>query len=72
MLQRQLQDLFATGCFKLHKWDSNSTEVLNSIPQEIRSSQTTSKLGDSDNFVNKTLGIECNSNQDYFRFNFYC
>ena len=41
--------------------------MLNSIPQEIRSSQTTSKLGDSDNFV-KTLGIEYNSNQDYFRF----
>jgi hypothetical protein len=41
--------------------------VLNSIPLEIRSSQTTSKLGDSDNFV-KTLGIEYNSNQDYFRF----
>jgi hypothetical protein len=46
LLQRQLQDLFATGGFKLHKWDSSSTEVLNSIPQEIRSSQTTSKLGD--------------------------
>jgi hypothetical protein len=67
LLQRQLQDLFATGGFKLHKWDSNYTEVLNSIPQEIRSSQTTSKLGDSDNFV-KTLGIEYNSNQDCFRF----
>ena len=67
LLQRQLHDLFATGGFKLHKWDSNSTEVLNSIPQEIRSSQTTSKLGDSDNFV-KTLGIEYNLNQDYFRF----
>jgi hypothetical protein len=67
LLQRQLQDLFATGGFKLHKWDSNSTEVLNSIPQEIRSSQNTSKLGNSDNFV-KTLGIEYNSNQDYFQF----
>ena len=35
LLQRQLQDLFAAGGFKLHKWDSNSTEVLNWIPQEI-------------------------------------
>ena len=57
LLQRQLQDLFATAGFKLHKWDSNSSEVLNSIPHEIRSSQSTSKLGDSDNFVT-TLGIE--------------
>jgi hypothetical protein len=44
LLQRQLQDLFATGGFKLHKRDSNSTEVWNSFPQEIRSSQITSKL----------------------------
>ncbi len=67
LLQRQLQDLFATGELKLHKWDSNSTEVLNSIPQEIRSTQPTSKLGDSDHFV-KTLGMEYNSSQDCFRF----
>ena len=54
LLQRQFQDLFAAGGFKLHKSDSNSTEVLNWIPQEIRCSQAISKLGDSDNFV-KTL-----------------
>ena len=67
LLQRQLQDLFAAGGFKLHKWDTNSTEVLNCIPQEIRSSQAISKLGDSDNFV-KTLGMEYNSSKDYSRF----
>ena len=67
LLQRQLQDLFAAGGFKLHKCDTNSTELLNCIPQEIRSSQAISKLGDSDNFV-KTLGMEYNSSKDYFRF----
>ena len=40
---------------------------MNSIPQEIRSTQPTSKLGDSDHFV-KTLGMEYNSSQDCFRF----
>ena len=67
LLYHQLQELFARGEFKLHKWNSNSPEVLNSIPQEIRSTQATSKFGGSDNFV-KTLGMEYNSNQDHFRF----
>ena len=67
LLQQQLQDLFAAGGFKLHKWDSNSTEILNCIPQEIRRNQAISKLGDSDNFV-KTLGMEYNSSKDCFRF----
>ena len=67
LLQRQLQDLFAASGFKLHKWDSNSTEILNCIPQEIRSNQAISKLEDSDNFV-KTLGMEYNSSKDCFRF----
>ena len=61
LLYHQLQELFARGEFKLHKWNSNSPEVLNSIPQEIRSTQATSKFGGSDNFV-KTLGMEYNSN----------
>ena len=67
LLHHQLQDLFNRGGFKLHKWDSNSPEVLNSIPQEMRSTKTTSNLGNPDNFV-KTLGMEYSSNQDHFRF----
>ncbi len=35
-LYQQLQQLFQKGAFKLHKWDSNSPEVLNAIPEEIR------------------------------------
>lgn len=66
-LHHQLQDLFNRGGFKLHKWDSNSPEVLNSISPEIRSTKNTSALGSSDSFV-KTLGMEYNSNQDHFRF----
>lgn len=61
LLHHQLQDLFNSGGFKLHKWDSNSPEVLILISPEIRSSKNISNLGNSDNFV-KTLGMECNSN----------
>lgn len=67
LLHHQLQDLFNRGGFKLHKWDSNWPEVLNLISPEIRSSKSTSNLGNSDNFV-KTLGMEYNSSQDHFRF----
>ena len=67
LLHHQLQDLFNRGGFKLHKWDSNSSEVLNSISPEIRTMKTTFNLGNSDTFV-KTLGMEYNSNQDHFRF----
>ena len=66
-LHHQLQDFFNRGGFKLYKWDSNSPEVLNSISPEIRSTNNICGLGNSDSFV-KTLGIEYNSNQDYFRF----
>ena len=34
-MHQELKDLFNRGEFKLHKWDSNSQEVLNSISPEI-------------------------------------
>ena len=62
-----LQQLFHNGAFTLHKWDSNSRDVLNAIPEEIRSTTSTVSLPESDNFT-KTLGIDYNSRQDQFRF----
>ena len=59
--------MFNRGGFKLHKWDSNAPEVLNSILSEIRSTKTLSISGNSGNFV-KALGMEYSSSQDYFRF----
>ena len=59
-LYHQLQQLFQKGAFKLHKWDSNSPEVLNAIPEEIQSVKATTSIPDSGNFT-KTLGIEYNS-----------
>lgn len=67
LLHQQLQKLFNKGGFKLHKWDSNSQEVLNSIPSELRNTKSVSTLGNPDNFV-KTLGLEYSSSQDHFRF----
>ena len=66
-LHHELNDLFNRGGFKLHKWDSNSREVLNSISPEIRSTKAISNLVNSDNFV-KTLGVEYSSTSDHFRF----
>jgi hypothetical protein len=66
-LYQQLQQLFQKGAFKLHKWDSNSPEVLNAIPEEIRSVKATSSIPEPNNFI-KTLGIDYNSRKDQFRF----
>ena len=65
-LNHQLNNLFNRGGFKLHKSDSNSQEVLNSISPEIRSSKATSNLGNSVNFV-QTLVMEYSSTSDHFR-----
>ena len=51
----------------MHKWDSNSRDVLNAIPIEIRSTTATASLPESDNFT-KTLGIDYSFRQDQFRF----
>ena len=67
VLHKQLQELFNKRAFKLHKWDSNSQEVRNVIPEKIRSTKPTASLHVSDDFT-KTLGIEYNSQQDQFRF----
>ena len=66
-LNHQLNILFNRGGFKLHKSDSNSQEVLNSISPEIRSTKATSNLGNSVNFV-QTLVMEYSSTFDHFRF----
>lgn len=42
-------------------------EVLNSFSPEIKSTKNISIIGNSNSFA-KTLGMEYNSNQDYFRF----
>ena len=63
-LFHQLQQLFARGQFKLHKWGSHSSEVLNVIPPEVRNTETLSNFRDIDQFT-KILGMEYNSKQDY-------
>ena len=67
LVHQELQNLFSKGGFKLRKWDSNSSKVVQAIPLEIRSARATSSLPGSNEFI-KTLGIEYNCHQDYFRF----
>ncbi|KAK3738818.1 hypothetical protein QZH41_000397 [Actinostola sp. cb2023] len=66
-LQRELQELFSKGEFKLHKWNSNSPEVLECIPPDICSQGSAARVGESEVFV-KTLGLEYDAGQDHFKF----
>jgi hypothetical protein len=50
------------------KWLSNSTEVLNKIPVEIRTSQVI--LSESELLTVKTLGFNWNSYSDEFTYSY--
>lgn len=65
-LQQQLQQLFASGGFTLHKWNCSNPAVLDHIPAELRDLQTHCTLpGDGE--YTKTLGVEWNTVMDHFR-----
>ena len=55
---RQLQELFSKAEFLLRKWNSSSRAVLESIPVELRDSQTSLTITETDDAYTKTLGIE--------------
>lgn len=65
-LQKELQDLFSRGKFQLRKWNSNSQEVLNHIPPDMRERQAVSALPSAEEY-SKTLGLEWNAHLDFFR-----
>ena len=65
-LQRQLHDLFSSGGFTLRKWNSNSPDVLQHIPEELKDKQVQCKLPEAMEYT-KTLGIEWNTVLDHFR-----
>ena len=66
-IHRQLQGLFSEAEFLLRKWNSSSPAVLETIPEELRDSQTSLTIFDTDDVYTKTLGIEWNSVMDHFR-----
>ncbi|CAH2084582.1 unnamed protein product [Euphydryas editha] len=67
-LKGQLIGLLKLGNFKLHKWCSNTNEVLNDIPEEHKYFDEIG-LNKNDNTI-KTLGIKYNINTDSFTFSY--
>ncbi|GFX48451.1 integrase catalytic domain-containing protein [Trichonephila clavipes] len=61
-LQCQLQNMLETGGMKLHKWNSNSKELLNSCLDQEHSFSTNAES------AIKTLGISWKPTGDYFMF----
>ena len=66
-LQRQLQELFNEAEFTLQKWKSSNPAILEAIPPELRDTQTSVTISDSDEVYTKTLGIRWHSVLDHFR-----
>ena len=52
----------------MRKWNCSDPSVLKDVPSELRDSQATVVLSDSDQYT-KTLGIEWNASNDHFRVN---
>ena len=65
-LWKSLQELFARGRFVLHKWNSNSQEVLAHIPPDFREQKEVNVLPSAEGYF-KTLGLEWNSHLNSFR-----
>lgn len=66
MLQREMVDLFQGGGFKLRKWASNSSQLLDNIPATNREMITCLDICRED--VIKTLGIMWHTTVDEFHF----
>lgn len=66
-IYKELTELLRRGGFGVHKFCSNSTEVLRAIPAELHEKQV--DFGESDvNNTIKTLGLIWNPLEDYFVF----
>jgi hypothetical protein len=65
-LREELQTLFGKGGFHLHKWNSNSPLVIQSIPAELRDSEEVLSISTQDHRYAKTLGIDWDAKSDTF------
>ncbi|KAJ0180173.1 hypothetical protein K1T71_004764 [Dendrolimus kikuchii] len=65
ILKDQLEKLFYKGSFTLHKWCSNCTQVLESIPKEKKYFDF---LDINKNNIVKTLGLKCDILNDELTF----
>ena len=64
-LQSELQELFAQGGFKLHKWNSNHPSVIQHINVECRDVSDSHQIVEVGEKV-KTLGLEWKTDTDQF------
>lgn len=67
-LQVELVNLLQKGCFVLHKWCSNSEEILVNVPPEKRELGNVNLAGNADAI--KTLGLIWEPRTDVFRISF--
>lgn len=67
-LYRQLTAMLNRGGFGVHKFCSNSAEVLQLIPSELQEKQVDFEMSEINDTI-KTLGLIWNPGQDYFVFN---
>ncbi|XP_058465271.1 uncharacterized protein LOC131438898 [Malaya genurostris] len=63
----ELTELLRRGGFEVHKFCSNSVDVLNSIPTELQEKQVSFDESGISNSI-KTLGLIWNPQDDYFMF----
>ena len=59
--------MFPKAEFLLCKWNLSSPTVLESIPAELRDSQTSLTIADTDDTYTKTLDIQWHSVMDHFQ-----
>ena len=67
VLQGQLRNLFSEADFLLRKWNSSNPAILQAIPPELRDTQTSLTISNSEEAYTKTLGVEWHSVLDHFR-----
>ena len=66
--QIQLRELCTSGGFELRKWTSNSKQLLNSIPENLREKSVLFDLTIDPSI--KTLGLRWNTQEDCFQFKY--
>lgn len=65
-IRDQTQGALLSAGMKLHKWASNTPDLLDTIPVEHQSSSTALELNSSETL--KTLGMRWQPNTDHFRY----
>ena len=67
-LSNDLIKLLKLGGFKLTKFNSNSSDVLNLLPEALKAKQVQKEMDFDDEATNRTLGIKWNIKRDCFVF----